>query len=246
MTAHHRLTIATAASLTFALAGAGVADGKIRRFGSSLKARATASAAHQADTAYWHNRLPGRRFKAPASGQVLSVKIKGRALSDKAPGQLGGGGETIFHLQTLQPLGGNRMRVKVTSQSFDLPNRSARPQKITTYRPTNMCIAKGEIVAFNHVGGWDGIADQSGPYPRGTPLRIFARKRRAAYRWFEGSGQTNNGATFGSRRRGGRELLMQVRLGTGRHGTGLCPGGTKTSAVTGERFRRTGAPVPRA
>ena len=230
-----------------AVLAAAPAQGKILRFGSKLDARAGAAKAHRADTVYWHDgRGGGVRPKAPAAGQVLSVKIKGRALSDRKAGEIGGGGETLFHLQTLEPIGGGRMRVKVTSQDLYLPDRSAPSQVVTTYRPVNMCVSRGDSVGFNHIGGWDGRPDRSGPYPDGTPLRIFARTPRARFRWFEGDNATGNGAVFSGRSTRRRELRMRVRLGTGRDASVVCPGGKKPyspAAATARRFTR-GVPVP--
>ncbi len=217
------------------LAVPAAADGKVRTFGSSLKAKASVAKARPSDTVYWHRRA-SRGVKAPASGQVLSVRIKGKALSDRAPGDSRRGGETLFFLQSLAPRGGGQMAVRLTSAGFHLPNRSAGAQKISTYRPENLCVAKGETVGFNTVGGFEATQ-----YPNGTPLRIFAKRKRSKYRTFTGAGQTGNGAQFGGRTVSGRELLMQVRLGTGGDASAPCRSWRPLA-----RFRRTGLPVPRA
>lgn len=237
--------VAFAIAVCAPLAGGAPAGAKIRTFGSTLKARASAVEAHQADTVYWHGKVSRHgRVKSPATGQVLAVKVKGTALSSHQPTDPSRGGETAIHFQTLEPLPDGQMRVKVTSQQFYLPTQEADRQVVTVFRPENMCIAKGESVGLNSVGGfWPGT------FPNGTPLRIFAKARKAKYRWFEGAGMTGNGGVFGSTTVKKRELLMQLRLGTGPDATINCPGGSKrTSAPAGRavrRFRRTARPVPR-
>ncbi|HEX8102111.1 MAG TPA: hypothetical protein VF533_05845 [Solirubrobacteraceae bacterium] len=231
------MTLRTSAALALvvALAGAPAAGAKIRTFGSKLEARASAVAAHHTDTVYWHGKVSRHgRAKAPATGQVLAIKIKGTALSSHQPTDPARGGETMIHFQTLEPLPGGQMRVKVTSGQFFLPTRDAGSQTVTTFRPENMCIAKGESVGVNSVGGY-----WPDSYPNGTPLRIFGKVRKAKYRWFEGAGMTGNGGVFGSTKVKKRELLMQMRLGTGGDATINCPGGSKRTS------RRTGAPLAR-
>jgi hypothetical protein len=222
--------LALAATL---LAAPAAADAKIRTFGSSLKAKASVAKAKPSDTAYWH-KSASRGAKAPASGQVLSVRIKGKALSDRVPGDGRRGGETTFFLQSLAPRGGGQVQVRLTSAPFELPNRSAGSQTITTYRPENLCIAKGETVGFNTVGGYwpEG-------YPKGTPLKIFAKRKRSKYRWHNAAGGVGNGAQFSGSTTRGRELLMQVRLGTGGDASAPCRNWRKLA-----RFHRTGLPVP--
>ena len=211
-------------------------DAKVRKFGSSLKAKATWDRAYGSDTVYWA-RKSSRGSRAPASGQVLAVKIKGKALSDRTPNDPRRGGETMFHVQTLHRLAHGQWRVMLTSQAFFMPNQNAPDQKITTFRPVNLCVTKGEAVGFNTVGGFwpEG-------YPAGTGMKIFAKRKRSKYRWFTGGGQTNNGAVFGSQTQSRRELLMQIKLGTGKDAGGVCRRRARGARV----FRRSGLPVPPA
>lgn len=227
--------VALALCAAVALTCAPAADGKIRRFGSSLKAKAKVHESRGSDTVYWHRRS-SRGAKSPGTGQVLSVKIKGKALSDRVPGDSRRGGETLFHLQTLVPQSGGRTLVGATSGPLYMPNQNARTQGITTFRPGNLCIKKGETVGFNTVGGYwpEG-------YPSGTPMLIFAKRPRSKFRRFTGGGQTGNGAVFGSETVSRRELLMQVKIGTGRHSNGICRGARSSTAGY---FRRSGRPVP--
>jgi hypothetical protein len=200
----------------------------VMTFGSKLTAAANVTEARQADTVYWQTAFADHRSPhSPATGQIKSIKIKGIAISNWKPGSPPGG-ETMFHLQALRKRPGGSYKILRTSQAFFLPGKGANPQKITTYRPTNFCIAKGDTLAFNTVGGWDGIVNQTGPYPMGTPLAIFSKVPGATVSEYTRAGATNNGAIIkGSTSRGtGHELLMQATVGTKANATGLCPGGT--------------------
>jgi len=221
---HGARAAAVAAALLVAVPATSAA--KRITFGSDLKAPANVTEARQADTAYWQTRFgDGRSAKAPANGQIRQIRIKGIALSNPKAGVPGG--ETMFHLQALRKRAGGTYKILRTSQALFLPPKGTDPQKITTYRPTNFCIAKGDVLVFNTVGGWDGIAAQTGLYPKGTPLQIFSNVAGASTLEFMGANQTNNGAIIkGSAAAGrSRELLMQATVGTGKDGTGLCKGG---------------------
>ena len=163
------------------------------------------------------------------SGQIKSVKIKGIALSSWKPGSPPGG-ERMFHLQALRKQANGTWKILVTTQAFFLPGRGTPSQTITTFRPINFCIAKGDSVVFNTVGGWDGIVNRTGPYPDGTPLQIFSRATGSTVAEYTKADGTNNGdvITANTRPGTGRELLMRMTVGTGKDGTGLCKGGTGT------------------
>jgi hypothetical protein len=196
-------------------------------FGSDLSAAANVAQARQADTAYWQMTFPdGRSPVSPGNGQITSFRLKGTALSNPVAGVPGG--ETMFHLQAMRLQPDGRFLILRTSQAFFAPTKRTDPQTITTYNPINFCIETGEVLVFNTVGGWDGIVNQSGPYPGGTPLQIFSRIPTAAVSSFEGADQTNNGAVIAgdAARTNGLELLMQMTLSTGPDATPLCPGGT--------------------
>jgi hypothetical protein len=162
---------------------------------------------------------------APASGQIKSVRLKGIALSDPKAGIPGG--ETMWHLQALQRQPDGTFKVLRTSGAFYVPT-TGDPQQITTYAPENFCVDKGDVLAFNTVGGWDGIVTATGPYPNGTPLQIFSRVPGALVSQFTGADKTNNGDILraDNARGAGEELLMQMTLGTASDAFLYCPGGT--------------------
>ncbi len=197
-------------------------------FGSDLSAPANVVQARQADTAYWQTRFAdGRNPASPGTGQITSFRLKGTSLSNPVPGVVGG--ETMFHLQALKPQPDGTFLILRTSQALFVPPKGTDPQTITTYEPINFCIETGEVLVFNTVGGWDGIVDQSGPYPGGTPLQIFSRIPNAVVSEFEGADLTNNGNLLkpSTAKTSGLELLMQLTLSTGVDATPLCPGGLK-------------------
>jgi hypothetical protein len=205
------------------------AEAELRSFGSDLSAAAAIAEARQSDTAYWQTVAAGASSAgiAPAAGSIRSFKLKGVALSQPVAGT--SGGETLFHLQALRPLTigafqSSPYRVLISSQGFNVPQKAgANEQTISTYEPENFCVAKGDVLAFNTVGGWDGIP-AGGPYPGGTPLQIFAAASGALVSQFNGADQTNNGdiLTPDHVRGLGQELLMQLTLATGADAAAPC------------------------
>jgi hypothetical protein len=197
-----------APTLLIALLLAAPVEGRKRVLGSSLKAKADQVEAHQADSAFWPQRIAGgRRFRAPRKGQVLVVRVKGIAQRPAgAPPPL-----NTVHFQSLVPKRGGRMRVMLTSAGFPLPI-GGDPNQITTFRPENLCMRKGGVLAFNDMGGW------APPwYQGGVSFQVFSsRKGSRTARHTEDAG-TFNGMTLSPAPRRGSELLMQFVLGTGRH-----------------------------
>lgn len=187
------------------------AEGKRIRIGSNLKATPDKVESHGADSVFWPRRLPGhRKIKSPARGQVLLVKIKGDAIRHGPPPN------TLFHIQVLRPAGNGRVRVVSTSSNFFIPVGGSRDQ-ISTYRPVNMCVHKGDYVAFNDVGGYD-----PKHYPGGTPFRVFSSTIGATTNFFSKANGTNNGDVFKGVRHKGEELLMRAVIGTHRDSGKFC------------------------
>jgi hypothetical protein len=208
------------------------AQAAVLTLGSDLSAPASITEARQVDTAYWQSgAIAGSTVgTAPEDGSIQSFKVKGIALSRPVPGRPGG--ETLFHLQALRPqmvgaLADWTYRVLISSQGFDLPGLGADEQTVTRYSPENFCVSKGDVLAFNTVGGGDKTPD--GPYANGTPLRIFASAPGALVSQFTAADKTNNGDTLKPdlARGEGQELLMQLTLATGADANPLCA----TSAV---------------
>lgn len=205
-----------APALLILLLAAPSAEARKRVLGSSLQASATRSEAHPVDTAFWPQRIrSARRFRAPADGQVLAVRLKGSVLRSRA------GAPDPFnqiHFQSLRPLPDGSMRVLLTSATFLMPIGGARDQ-VTTYRPENLCVPKGGVVGFNDSGGFDPTW-----YPNGARFRVFGRVAGSITARDTAADGTNNGDTLRPTARRDSELLMQVVLGTGRDVGGACRG----------------------
>ena len=170
-------------------------------------------------------RLAGRRRRPGRSRRSRSRASRCPIARRRRHGSPGG--ERIFHLQALRPRGDGTFQVLRSSQAFLLPPKATDPQTITTYAPENFCIAAGDVLVFNTVGGWDGIVTGTGPFPTARRCRSSRASRR-------GRVGVLGAQRDGQRRRPqaehapgqGHELLMQLTLGTGPNATALCPGGT--------------------
>jgi hypothetical protein len=248
---------AARASVTRAIAGvcvalwlapalrAPVADAALVSFGSPLRARASLSTdnldyagintpygsgvvhtAHfGADTALWNVSVRGGRASAPADGQVRSVSLEGCA----QPAKGGPPPLTQIHLQTLAPQGGGRVKVELTSQSFELPvcgERGASDATLSSYRPTGLCIDAGDYVGFNDEGGF-----VEGFYRAGVPYRVIAAAPGSRMDSFLQGGGTGNGALFSPAVRAPaegfaanvhEELLLRATLATGADAVSYC------------------------
>jgi hypothetical protein len=241
-----RSVLAAGAVVAFA-AAAPAAQASVLTFGSELSAPANVTEARQADTAYWQTTFAnGASPLAPVGGQITSVKLKGIALSDPKPGV--SGGETMWHLQALREQPDGTFKILRSSQPFEVP-RTGDPQQISSYQPENFCVDKGDVLAFNTVGGWDGIAT-GGPYPNGTPLLIFSGVPGGSVSQFSGADQTNNGDQVRANhsRGNGQELLMQLTMGTAADSVFYCPGGLFNPYKAAPRATGGGttAPKPKA
>ena len=182
-----------------------------------------------ADTALWNANQAHGTPAAPAAGQILSLRLKGCA-------QPAAGGATApltqIHFQDLTPTGGDGVRVNVTTQAFDVPvcgHAGAGGGTVTTYRPTNLCVNRGDLLNFNDEGGFDARY-----FPSGVHYQVIGAVAGSKMQSFIRSDGTNNGATFspgdtsdhdGFARNPNEELLLQATLATGSNATPLCPGG---------------------
>jgi len=200
MSSHARVALA---ALFIAAAPAHAAR---RVYGSSLRAPATIARANGADSAFWPAAIRGHGPGAPVRGQILAIRLKGTALRPAgAPDPL-----NEIHFQHLVRRANGTMFVAQTSQPFRTPIGGRRNQ-VTTFRPENLCVARGDVIAFNDEGGF------APPwYSNGVPFRVFGSVRGSSTAQYTADNQTNNGATFnGGRVRHHEELLMQLVLGTG-------------------------------
>ena len=255
-TAHRHAVLACVASGALLGVLPSTSQAEIVAFGSNLSADATKEAvqAHQADTAFWPTKMGNGGGVVAADGEILSIRVKGIARRNpdarppRSDGKPNPGGETLFHFQVLEPRPDGTVRVREqnstgagTSSPQNMPT-SGDPQQITTFvTKTRMCAFKGDFVAFNTVGGFDGVGDQRNgydgtplsPYPMGTPLQIFAKVPGSITANYEKADGTNNGDTLRPSPLDGLELLMETTMGTGPDANQVCAGGSK------------GAPAPK-
>jgi hypothetical protein len=248
-----------ALSLTFATAGglfpaAPSASAATMTFGSPLAVPATKNTANDlnysgsnialpestfhiyhdgADTSLWNVQLSNGSPNAPASGQISSVSLEGCAQSN-GPAPL-----TQIHFQDLLPQSGGGAQVDVTTQAFEIPacgQGGASGSTLTTYQPTNFCVAQGDYVDFADEGGFVPNAEGPPPYPSGVPYQVIGAVSGSTMDSFIRNGGVNNGVTFspgemtyhdGFASNQNEELMLQATLATGPDASPLCPGGTK-------------------
>jgi hypothetical protein len=204
-----RLLLFSTAIAALAPAAAGA---RVIGYGSTLDATPNIVETHGADTAFWPVAAPhGRRVRAPATGQILTIRLKGTVLRRQGQDPL-----NEVHFQHLRPLGDGQMRVLQTSGAFRVPIGGPR-DTISTFRPVNLCVRRGDVIDLNDEGGFAPPA-----FPNGAPFRVFARVRGARTARSTQGGQTNNGDVLVPDVRAGNELLMRLALGTGRQAGGAC------------------------
>lgn len=183
-----------------------------------------------ADTAIWNTALASGMPAAPSAGQALEVKLEGCA----EPAAGGPAPLTQIHLQDITPLPDGSAKVDLTSQPFDVPvcgQNGASGSTVSTYNPTNLCMAQGDYIDFNDEGGF-----VEKYYRSGVPYRVLGPAQGSSTDSFIKGGGTNNGDTMSSGERSSMEgftseqnteLMLQVEFATGPDETHICGGGTK-------------------
>ncbi len=205
-----RLVLAGAAGLS--LAAAAHADARVFTIGSNLKADANRKESAPVDSVYWATKA-SRRVRSPRKGRVVGMRLKGRINPTGANPP-----NVAMHLQTLRPAGGGKVRVIATTGNLGLPFGGDR-NHIWSYDSNdiiNLCVKKGDYVGLSTSGGY-------GPdgYPDGAEFAVFGTRGGSSYKGFTGAGQNLNGSVAKGRTRRGKELLMQVKIATGK-AAGVC------------------------
>jgi hypothetical protein len=182
------------------------------------------------DTALWTTALAQGSAAMPAAGQAVQIRLEGCAV----PAAGGPSPLTQIHFQSISPLPGGGAKVNLSSQAFDIPVcgvNGAGGSTVSTYEPINLCVAQGDYVDFNDEGGF---VEHS--YQSGVPYRVFGAVGGSSFSSFIRGGGTNNGDVFsptdtssmdGFATSQGKELMLQVTLGTGPDARYVCPGGSK-------------------
>ena len=200
-------------------------------FGSDLKAPADMIEAHGADSAFWNvNLLSGGAVSAPEGGQVTVVRIKGTVVPDPTGRRKP---TPMIHFQTLHPMGDGSFRVDLSSAAFYTPI-GGDPNTISSYRPVNMCLRKGDILDFNDIGGNEWYW---GPYD-GMPFQTFSRVPGSSVNFYTKNNGTNIGSQWSPMQtKPAEELLMQMKFATGPDATDVCPGGYSQHVFRGTDLR---------
>jgi hypothetical protein len=182
-----------------------------------------------ADTVLWNAASAAGDPRSPATGQALKVSLEGCA----KPASGGPSPLTQIHFQDITPLADGGAQVNITSQPFDIPvcgREGASGSTVTSYVPINLCVARGDYVAFNDEGGY-----VENVYRSGVPYQVIGAVPGSRMNSFLRNNGTGNGATLSSHDTSANdgffsnpneELMMQVTLGTGSDATHICAGGT--------------------
>ena len=207
-----------------ALAAPAAAPARTVTVGSDLSRPASVTHSWGADTLFWQRTLAtGRAGRLPVGGQVLSIRLKGIAHASPKPGAPAPDNEVDFRV--LKEQSGGRMRTDHSTNPFRVPV-GGDPNQITTFRPSNFCVSKGDALTFANEGGFDPDF-----YPDGVPFQVFGRASGAVTDIFhrQATGTTGqNGYVFKpDPALKGVELLMRVTIATGPDAVWYCPGGTK-------------------
>ncbi|HEX8075613.1 MAG TPA: thrombospondin type 3 repeat-containing protein, partial [Thermoleophilaceae bacterium] len=121
----------------------------------------------------------------------------------------------------LHPVGGQVVKVELSSAGFLLPV-GGDPQQVSTYKPVNLCVHRGDYVDFNDIGGHEwrwGSFD-------GMPVQVFSRTPESSTAFYSADNGTNVGSQWAPQQiNASEELLMRSTLATGPDATDICPGG---------------------
>ena len=201
-------------------------------FGSDISSPANLVANHGADTSYWNvGGAPALgSYVAPAEGQVTVVKLKGGVIPN--PRMRNTDAERlaqIIHFQVLRDAGDGRLKVVSLSTGHLQIPVTDDPNEVTTYRPVNLCVKQGDLVAFNTIGAHEYRRDPGTVGgPQGAEYKVFGRVPGSATQWYEKDNGLNEGTKFLPSPNDvmqGYELLMRTTLATGPDATDICPGG---------------------
>jgi hypothetical protein len=228
MARRYGLALLAAFCLAPASAHAAVSD-----FGSDLSMPATAAHNSGPDISYW-NIGPASAlgsYVAPAEGQVTRVKLRGALIPNP---RLRNTDEEriaqIIHFQVLRDKGDGRLKIVSLSTGHMQMPISDRPQDVVTeYAPVNLCVRRGDIVAFNTIGAHEYRRDPGTPGgPQGAEYQVFGIAPDMVTQYYSKDNGLNEGSTLDVSPNDvlfRHELLMRTTLATGPDATDICPGG---------------------
>jgi hypothetical protein len=223
-----RLSLALLVALCLAPAAA---RAEVSDFGSDLSSPANIAANHGADTSYWNIGLAnGGFYDAPADGQVTIVRLKGAVLPNQ---RLRNTSQEdlarIIHFQVLRDTGDGRLKVvSLSTGHLQIPVSDSPENIVTQYEPVNLCVRKGDFVAFNTIGAHEYRRSTLDPAYQGAEYQVFGRVPNSRVQWYEKDNGLNEGTKIlpsPNDVMADQELLMRTTLATGPDATDICPGG---------------------
>lgn len=164
-----------------------------------------------ADATLWNATLKGRSPAAPKSGRVVKIKLEGCARpAAGAPSTM-----TQIHFEDLKPQSGGGVTVLKVSEPFVIPlcgQGGASGRTVTTYRPSNLTISRGDFISFEDNGGFDSMF-----YPSGVPYQVIGSVRSSTMNSFIHASSTSLSPSQTSNHDGfarntGEELMLQATL----------------------------------
>ena len=227
-----RLPVAALAASLACLLAPATGQAAVTVFGSDMTKPANIVEDHGADAAFWNISIDGDsgRGVVPADGQITVANVKGTVLADPTGRAKP---DPQFHIQVLHPLGNGSVRVDLSSGAFRLPV-GGDPQQVSSFKPVNLCVHRGDYVDFNDIGGneW-----HWGPFD-GMPFQVFSRVPGSTTDFYSADNGTNNGSQWQpAQSKRAEELLMQTTLKTGPDATDICPGGYMQHIFKGAQIR---------
>jgi PASTA domain-containing protein len=226
------VVILALACLAPATAGADVLE-----YGSDLSSPANLENHHGSDTSYWNIALPGGApTQAPADGQITIVQLKGGVLPNPRGTKDAADLAQIVHFQILREKEGGRVKVVQLSTGHQKIPLTDDQNRVTKYEPVNLCVSKGDTVAFNTIGAFE----YSRVGVNGAEYQVFGRVPESNVQWYEKDNGLNEGTTIfpsPNDRAPGQELLMRTTLASGADATDICPGGYAQHIYRGMEFK---------
>jgi hypothetical protein len=230
------------------------ANADVSDFGSDLSLPASAAANHGADTSYWNTgpASPFGSYAAPADGQVSVVKLKGGLLpNDRMRNTDAERLAQIIHFQVLREKGDGRLKVVLLSTGhlqMPIADSNAATNLVTTYQPVNLCVKRGDIVAFNTIGAHEYRRPTLDPNYQGAEYQVFGIAPEKVTQWYEKDNGLNEGTDIlpsPNDQMFRHELLMRTTLSTGPDATDMCPGGYAQHIFRGLEFKDHSQPTVR-
>lgn len=221
------------------------ASADVSDFGSDLSLPATAAGSHGADTSYWNiGPVPGLgSYTAPADGQVTVVQLKGGVLpNERMRGSEAEKLAQIIHFQVLRQRDDGQMKVvQLSTGHLEIPLDASPENRVTRYEPVNLCVKKGDTVAFNTIGAHEYRRPTLDPNYQGAEYQVFGLAPDMAAQWYEKDNGLNEGTSFLPSPNDvmfRHELLMRTTLATGPDATDICPGGFAQHVFRGLEFKK--------